>query len=170
MGPIGIGTALFAKLAGAEVTLMEREPEIADLASRVTGIASKILVGPHAAEEALTLTAGDNFDVVFDATGNGKAMEASVDFAASGGTFVMVGVVKDRLSFSDPDLHRRELTLYTSRNATREDFDTVVSAMRAGHIPTASMASATCALDELPAALPRWAHNRVGVIKAMAQL
>jgi hypothetical protein len=170
MGPIGIGTALFAGLAGAEVTLMEREPAIADLASRVTGIASKILVGPKAAEEARTVTAGDNFNVVFDATGNPKAMEASVDFAASGGAFVMVGVVKDRLSFSDPELHRRELTLYASRNATREDFDTVVAAMRAGHIPTAAMASATCALDDLPTALPGWAHNRVGVIKAMARV
>ena len=51
---------------------------------------------------------------------------------------MLVGVVKDRISFSDPEFHRRELTLYASRNATREDFDTVVAAMRAGKIPTAA--------------------------------
>ncbi len=73
---------------------------------------------------------------MFDATGNAKAMERSFDFAASGGAYVMVGVVKDNISFSDPELHRRELTLYASRNATREDFDTVVSAIRDGNIPT----------------------------------
>ena len=39
-GPIGIGTALFAQIAGAEVTLMDRVPAILDLASRITGIGS----------------------------------------------------------------------------------------------------------------------------------
>ena len=62
-------------------------------------------------------------------------MEKSFDYAASGGTYVLVGVVKDRIAFSDPEFHRRELTLLASRNATREDFDTVVAAMRAGKIP-----------------------------------
>ncbi len=131
-GPIGIGTALFARLAGAEVTLMDRVPEVAATASRVTGIESTIVAGPDAADRVAELTGGDGFNVVFDATGNAKAMETSFDFAASGGTYVMVGVVKDRISFSDPEFHRRELTLYASRNATREDFDTVVGAMRAG--------------------------------------
>ena len=120
------------------------------LASRVTGIASTVLAGQSAAERVAALTGGDDFNVVFDATGNAKAMETSFDFAASGGTYVLVGVVKDRISFSDPELHRRELTLHASRNATREDFDTVVSAMRAGKIPTAAINTHSCTLDELP--------------------
>jgi 2-desacetyl-2-hydroxyethyl bacteriochlorophyllide A dehydrogenase len=169
-GPIGIGTALFARLAGAEVTLMDAVPETAAHVSRMTGIASTILAGPGAAERALEVTGGDNFDIVFDATGNPKAMESSFDFAASGGTIVMVGVVKDRISFSDPEFHRRELTLYASRNATREDFDTVVTAMRAGHIPTGAINTHSCELEELPAAMARWAHDRVGLVKAIARI
>ena len=170
VGPIGIGTALFAQLAGAEVTLMDRDPAVAETASRVTGIASTIIAGPDAINGMSELTGGDNFDIVFDATGSAKAMESSFDFAASGGTYVMVGVVKDRISFSDPDLHRRELTLYASRNATREDFDTVVGAMRAGKIPTSVINTHSCTLDELPEALPRWTHDRTGLVKAMARL
>jgi threonine dehydrogenase-like Zn-dependent dehydrogenase len=107
---------------------------------------------------------------VFDATGSARAMEKSFEFAASGGTYVMVGVVKDRISFADPEFHRKELTLHASRNATREDFDTVVSAMRAGNIPTDALNTHTCALDELPEAMPRWVHDRVGVVKAMVRL
>ncbi len=170
VGPIGIGTALFAQLAGADVTLMDRDPAVAATASRVTGIASTILAGPGAKGRVAELTGGDNFDVVFDATGNAKAMEGSFDFAASGGTYVMVGVVKDQITFSDPEFHRRELTLCASRNATREDFDTVVGAMRAGKLPTAAMNTHTCTLDELPDALPRWTHDRAGLVKAMARL
>lgn len=169
-GPIGIGTALFASLAGAEVTLMDRIAEVVGLAGRITGIASTLVADAGAAERIAAITGGENFDAVFDATGNARAMEKSFDYAASGGTYVLVGVVKDQLTFSDPDFHRRELTLLASRNATREDFDTVVAAMRSGKIPSAALNTHTCALQDLPAALPRWAHDRVGVVKAMARL
>jgi len=169
-GPIGIGAALFARIAGAEVTLMDRVPAILDLASSITGFTSKVLADDAAADKIAALTGGENFNVVFDETGSARAMEKSFDYAASGGTYVMVGVVKDRIAFSDPEIHRKELTIHASRNATREDFDTVVSAMRTGKVPTDRLNTHTCALDELPAAMPGWTHDRVGVVKAMVRL
>jgi 2-desacetyl-2-hydroxyethyl bacteriochlorophyllide A dehydrogenase len=169
-GPIGIGTALFASLAGAEVTLMDRVPAILDLAGEITGIRSTLLADVNADRAIADLTKGDMFDAVFDATGSAAAMEKSFDYVASGGAYVLVGVVKDRISFSDPEFHRRELTLLASRNATREDFDTVVSAIQAGKIPTDRLNTHSCALEELPAALPRWLRDRTGVVKAMARL
>jgi 2-desacetyl-2-hydroxyethyl bacteriochlorophyllide A dehydrogenase len=169
-GPIGIGTALFARLAGAEVTLMERVHAILDLAARITGIERRVLADEGAPDRLSRLTGGELFDAVFDATGNAAAMEASFAFAASGGTYILVGVVKDRISFSDSEFHRRELTLHASRNATRQDFDTVVSAMRAGNIPTGALNTHVCDLDEVPKSLPRWLHDRVGVVKAMVRV
>jgi 2-desacetyl-2-hydroxyethyl bacteriochlorophyllide A dehydrogenase len=169
-GPIGIGTALFAALAGARVSLMERVPAVLDLAARLTGISSTIIAGDGAAERVAELTGGDLFDVVFDATGNARSMESTFDHAASGGTYVAVGVVKDRISFSDPEFHRKELTLCASRNATRRDFDHVVSAMRAGKIPSEALNTHQCTLSDLPESLPRWAHDRTGIVKAMVRL
>ena len=169
-GPIGIGTSLFARLAGADITLMDRVPAILDLAGNITGIETRILADENAAERLLQQTGGEMFDVVFDATGSAAAMEASFAYAASGGAYVLVGVVKDRISFSDPEFHRRELTLYASRNATRQDFDTVVGAMRARKIPTDALNTHACALEEVPDSLPRWLHDRVGVVKAMVRV
>jgi 2-desacetyl-2-hydroxyethyl bacteriochlorophyllide A dehydrogenase len=169
-GPIGIGTALFAKLAGAEVTLMERAPKTLEIAATIIGAENAILADEHAAEHLSNLSNNEMFDIVFDATGNAKAMEKSVDYIASGGAYVMVGVVKDRLSFSDAELHRKEVTLLASRNATREDFDTVVNAMRGGKIPTALIKTHSCTLEELPAKMPGWAHDRAGLVKAMVEL
>jgi 2-desacetyl-2-hydroxyethyl bacteriochlorophyllide A dehydrogenase len=169
-GPIGIGAALFARIAGGEVTLMDRVPAILELAGRITGIGSTLLADDYAMARAAEITGGDNFDVVFDATGSAKAMESSFNYAASGGAYVMVGVVKDQISFSDPDFHRKELTLLGSRNATRADFETVVAAMRAGKIPSAAINTHSCTLDDLPTALPGWLHNRAGVVKAMVRM
>lgn len=43
-----------------------------------------------------------------------------------------VGLVKGEISISDPEFHKRELTLMGSRNATREDFAVVKHAMENG--------------------------------------
>ena len=49
---------------------------------------------------------------------------------------MLVSVVLDTISFADPKFHAREISLLGSRNATREDFVEVFSAMRDGLVPT----------------------------------
>ncbi|MGO7932164.1 zinc-binding dehydrogenase, partial [Rhizobium ruizarguesonis] len=67
-------------------------------------------------------TNGDGFDVVFDETGYGHSMEKAFSFVAHGGALVLVSVVKDDISFSDPEFHKSEMMVIGSRNATRVDF------------------------------------------------
>ena len=62
-------------------------------------------------------------------------METSFDYVAHGGRCVLVSVVKDRIAFADPDFHRKEMTLLGSRNATAEDFEAVIAAIRDGAVP-----------------------------------
>ena len=168
-GPIGIGTAFFAKLAGGDVTVMDMSlHRLSELASM--GLKSTILADDRALEEADKLTGGERFDVVFDATGNAAAMERSFDFVASGGTIVMVGVLKATISFDDPEFHRRELTIRATRNATKADFETVMSAMKAGHIPLDRINTHNDRLDALPKAMPEWLAGEARPIKAMVSV
>ena len=44
-------------------------------------------------------------------------MEGSFDYVGHGGRYVLVSVVKDPITFRDPDFHRKEMTLLGSRNA-----------------------------------------------------
>ena len=81
------------------------------------------------------MTGGEYFDVVFDATGNARAMEASFGFVAHTGTLVFVGVLAADITFSDPELHKREMRLLATRNAVKADFDQVMAAMLAGSHP-----------------------------------
>jgi malate dehydrogenase len=62
-----------------------------------------------------------------------------------------VSIVADSITFSDPEFHKREATLLGSRNATVEDFDTVVKAMRAGQIPDRALNTHRLALSDVPA-------------------
>ena len=54
-------------------------------------------------------------------------MQAAFAYVAHGGVMVMVSVVQDDITFSDPEFHKREMMLIGSRNATRADFEHVVA-------------------------------------------
>jgi hypothetical protein len=166
-GPIGVGAGIFARLAGGHVTLMDiSEARLGFLADRL-GFRESIRASEGALAEIDRVTGGDRYDVVFDATGSAKAMEASFAFVASGGTLVFVGVRNADITFSDPEFHRKEMTLKATRNATRADFDTVMAAVRAGHVPMDALNTHSGALDDLPEAMPGWLHAPDPPLKAI---
>jgi 2-desacetyl-2-hydroxyethyl bacteriochlorophyllide A dehydrogenase len=166
-GPIGLGVALFARLAGADVTVVDREPERLSFATDIARIHSTLLSGNDVVAQVTDATRGDGFDIVFDATGNKASMEASFSFVAHGGRYVMVGLVKDTISFFDPEFHKREMTLFASRNATQVDFETVMAAIRSGAAPIARLITHRTDLSDVITDLPRWAREKAGLIKAM---
>lgn len=169
-GPIGLGTALFSRIAGHQVTLLDASAERLDMAADRLGFAEGIMAGDNALEAVLAATAGDGFDVVFDATGHGASMEKSFSFVAHGGCLVFVSVVKDDIRFSDPEFHKREMMLVGSRNATRQDFEHVAASIRAGHVPVSSLITHRTTLDNVVNDLPRWAHEKTGLIKAVVRI
>lgn len=166
-GPIGLGVALFASLSGAAVAIVDREAGRADYtASFVGGTA----FAANSLSDLGSFTGGDGFDVVFDATGNSRAMEQGFDHVAHGGRYVLVSVVKESISFMDPDFHRKELTLLGSRNATAEDFDRVVAAIRDGSAPVDRLVTHRTDLRRAVLDIPRWASEKSGLIKAMVKI
>jgi len=162
-GPIGLGVALFARLNGAEVVLLDVDARRAQQVAEVAGV--RVLP----AQGAPGWPRG-GFDTVFDATGNLGAMEQSFDHAASGGTYVMVGVIKEQIRFSDPDFHRKELTLFASRNATSEDFERVIAAMRAGDVDVDRIITHRTTLEGGVSGIAGWASHKHGLIKAVISI
>ena len=166
-GPIGLGVALFARRAGAAVVVLDRDAERSEFARAITG-AEAVPAGADPIGSGLPDAAG--FDVVFDATGNLRSMEQSFDFVAHGGRCVLVSVVKERIAFSDPDFHRKEMTLLGSRNATAEDFQTVIAAIDEGAIPVDRLVTHRTTLAGAVDDLPRWATEKTGLVKALVEL
>jgi 2-desacetyl-2-hydroxyethyl bacteriochlorophyllide A dehydrogenase len=165
-GPIGIGTALFAQLAGAEVHLLDLSKERLAQAANKFGLDKTHLVG----SDILAGSLEDGFDVVFDATGSAKAIEAGFPLLAHGSKYVLVSVVKDEISFSDPEFHKRESQIIGSRNATREDFETVMSAIRNQEINTDALCSETVPFDAFKKRFAELSENRDTLIKAIVTL
>lgn len=166
VGPIGIGAALFARLRGAEVALLDLSPERLAMAAKKFGFEN----GYSSITDAISATAGEGYDVLFDATGHGGAIEAGFPAVAHGGTYVLVSVVKDNITFSDPEFHKREMRLIGSRNALKDDFDWVIDAFRDGSIDADALCSRVLSLEELSGKFGVLAADRADLIKVIIKL
>ncbi len=173
-GPIGLAVTQFAQLAGARVLVLDLNDTRLDFCRRVFGVESISVVSIAAGRievvrELESLTDCDLPIVVFDATGNPRSMESSFEYAAHGGRIVFVGLCQSEITFHDPNFHRRELTLMSSRNATRADFERVIALLEAGRVEVASWVSHRVSGVEMIEMFPRWLESPGGFTKALVE-
>jgi 2-desacetyl-2-hydroxyethyl bacteriochlorophyllide A dehydrogenase len=168
-GPIGMAAMIFCSLRGAQVVALDTRRDRLDFCQAHLQTRACVQVGDDDEQRLEALTDGEFFDVVFDATGNPKAMERGFKFVAHGGTYVLISVVGATISFADPEFHKRETTLLGSRNATTEDFETVLAAMRAGQVPTAALNTHRLQLAEVPDGFKGLLDPANGVVKAIVE-
>ena len=169
-GPIGVGVAIFAGLNGAEVTVIDGREDRLAFASRLEAVQHTIRLGENDVERMKANTSDEFYDCVFDCTGSPKAMERGFGFVAHGGTYVLVSIVQGNISFSDPEFHKRETTLLSSRNATLADFAAVMTAMRDGKVPTRAIRTHSAPLWEVAERMPEWVSPEAGTVKALLEL
>lgn len=167
-GPIGVASALFAKLEGAAVMLADTRPTRLAYARDALGLADIVPVDDGFAETLAERTGGDMFNAVCDATGSLAAMAESLNHVAHGGSLVLVGVAPGDLVFPDPEFHKRETTLIASRNALSADFDRVAAALRSGQLPGDALRTHTFSFEDMPDRLPQLIEEADHVLKAIA--
>lgn len=166
-GPIGLGVMAFAKHLGSQVIAMDINDERLAFCRRWAKV-DHTINGLQAPKEQLSeVTGGDYPTIVFDATGNTRSMADSFNYVAHGGTLVFVGLVKSDITFHDPEFHKREMTLMGSRNATREDFDNVLKAVKSGGIDVESYITHRAPFEEMIGQFDGWLKPESKVIKAM---
>jgi 2-desacetyl-2-hydroxyethyl bacteriochlorophyllide A dehydrogenase len=167
-GPIGVASGLFARFAGAKVTLADTRAARLAFAHDKLGFEDTLEVSPEMAAALAQRTDGDMFDAVFDATGSLAAMAQSLAYVAHGGKLVLVGVAPGDLVFADPEFHKRETTLIASRNALASDFARVKEAILSGAIPTQALHTHDIAAQDMPQRLPELIEQADHVLKAIA--
>ncbi|GGJ02180.1 alcohol dehydrogenase [Alicyclobacillus cellulosilyticus] len=169
-GPIGLGTMLFAKQRGARVIAMDIDHARLEVCHAFARVDATVDARMRPWETLAALTNGEFPWVVFDATGNAESMAAAIQAVAHGGTLVYVGLVNGEIRVSDPELHKRELTLMGSRNATREDFELVLHAVAKGFVDVNRYITHRVAFDDFIDTFADWINRKACVIKAVIQL
>ncbi len=167
-GPIGLGTMEFARIAGAQVIAMDVNEQRLQFCREKLQVHHCInATSPAALGELREITRGDMPQVVIDATGNLRAINNAFQYMAHGGRYVLIGLQKGDICFSHPEFHKREGTLMSSRNATRDDFAQVISAMKNGEVNPATYITHRANFGEIVEQFASWLNPATGVIKAM---
>ncbi|WP_292973030.1 zinc-binding alcohol dehydrogenase family protein [Mucilaginibacter sp.] len=170
-GPIGLGIMEFARIAGASVIAMDINAQRLEFCKTRLGIPHIINAATQEVNEILKQITNNDFPtVVIDATGSQKAINNGFQYLAHGGRYVLVGLQKNEIMVSHPEFHKREATLMSSRNATSEDFEQVIAAIKDGKVDPANYITHRVDFDEVASAFPSWLDPKNGVIKAMVQL
>lgn len=151
-GPIGLSVISFLKGRGKRLVVADLSEARLAFCREVMGVDATVLVRPEVelATDLREAFGGGLPDVIFDATGSRASMCSTFDLAAHGGRIVFVGLFQGDVVFNDPNFHRRELTVMSSRNATSPEFAQVIAAMENGTVDTSPWITHRIAFDDVP--------------------
>lgn len=167
-GPIGLGTAAFAKLKAKQVLLLDISETRLNYLTKL-GFAEGINALGEVANELRERCEGNLPTTVFDATGNAQSMVNAVSYCAHGGQLILVGHTRNDLPFHNPSIHARELSIHCSRNATQEDFFRVMEALEQKQIDVEAWISHRASPEELVATFSSWTKAETGVLKGLLE-
>lgn len=170
-GPIGLGTMDFARIAGAKVIALDINEQRLQFCKNKLNVAYTVNAKTDdVTEQLMEITGGDMPAVVIDATGSLRAINNSFQYMAHGARYVLIGLQKGDISFSHPAFHKREGTLMSSRNATRADFEKVITAMKNKEIDPLTYITHRVDFSQVKDEFAGWLKPETGVIKAMVSL
>lgn len=167
-GPIGLGTMEFARIAGAKVVALDVNANRLQFCKDM--LKADYIINAtteNVLKRIKEITSNDMPTVVIDATGNQQAINNALQYLAHGGRFVLIGLQKEAISFSHPEFHKRESTLMSSRNATREDFEHIIDSMKKGFVDPTTYITHRVNFGDVKNAFESWLDPKEGVIKAM---
>lgn len=170
-GPIGLAATAAARRRTPQVAVHDLD------ADRLAFVAAQRLartVTAGAAGELRDAAAaalyGTPPNVVIDATGSTASMVAAASLLTPGGRLVLVGHTGGTLAFDNQTLHRLELTVLASRNATTIDFAAVLGDLRAGTLDVEPWVTHRARLEDVPGAFAAWTARPPGLVKALVEV
>lgn len=170
-GPIGLGIAEFVRIAGGNTIIMDINDRRLAFCRENLGVTHTINpLQDDVLKSLKEITNNDMPTVVIDATGNLKAINNAFQYMAHGARYVLVGLQKGDINFSHPEFHKREGTLMSSRNATREDFMHVMDSMRSGLVNPSTYITHRVQFDDVRNEFESWLDPANGVVKAMVEV
>ncbi|MGL4789837.1 MAG: zinc-binding alcohol dehydrogenase family protein [Anaerotignaceae bacterium] len=169
-GTIGVLAAIAAKTKGAEVTICDVAQEKLKYAYETFGIDHMLL---NSSPEDFTdgvekLTNGNGFDVTIEAVGLPVTFQNCIDAVCFGGKVVLIGVSKRNIDdFFFTIIQKKELNIYGSRNALKEDFDQLIDLVQKNNINLNKIITNRYNFNEGPKALEDFANNADKMLKVV---
>ncbi len=158
-GMIGMGALIGAVAKGAEVLAIDMSEKKLEIA-RAFG--ASVTVNGRSEDVAARVaewTNGDGVDVAVEAVGLPETFVQAIDLACFAGRVVYIGYSKAPVTYDTKFFNLKELDIMGSRNATMDDFTTVIAHLEKIGDTADLLISKVFPFDEAEAAFPYWRQS-----------
>ena len=168
-GTIGIFAATAAKMKGATVIMADISENKLQMAKQQFGIDDTILNDSHESflSRVMEKTDGCGFDVCVEAVGLPSTFQDCIDAACFGGSVILIGIGKKNLDFNFTIIQKKELHIYGSRNALKQDFIETIDALLTGKLDLGKAITDVYAFSEAPKAFAEFSANQGDKLKVL---
>jgi 2-desacetyl-2-hydroxyethyl bacteriochlorophyllide A dehydrogenase len=168
-GPIGLSVMEFLRQAET-VVVMDRDEQRLNFCLQWNYAKKAIKSEGEVVMQIRNAFNGQLPSIVFDATGDADSMNRSFSFTSNGGKLVFVGLFPGEVHFSDPEFHRKELTLMASRNSRSDDFNAIIKRIEDGTTDTDKWITHRLEFESFIPSFNQLVKNTGGLIKAMVTI
>ena len=164
-GPIGMMVALAALAGGCARVLVTdvAQPKL-DIIARYPGIQTLNLTQGTARDAVAAITEGWGADVVFECSGNARAILDLPNLVRPAGAIVLVGMPVDPVPFDIVGLQTKEARIETVFRYANI-YDRAINLLASGKVDLKPLISATFAFDDSVSAFDRAAEHRPTDVK-----
>ena len=166
-GTIGVLAAIAAKSQGATVYISDVAEKKMNYAVETFGLAGGIYNDgtENFIKKCFEVTGRRGFDVSIEAVGLPSTFQSAIDAAAFGANVVLIGVGKKNLDFNFTLLQKKELNVFGSRNALKQDFLNLIGLVSAGQVDLKKVITNTYAFNDAPQAFADFAAHGADMLK-----
>lgn len=167
-GPIGLMTALVAKVAGAEVLVSEVNEKRLQKAEEL-GIKTVNPVKGDLLETVKQMTNGKGADVVFETSGSQPGVDSMVWLPKVHGTVVLVAIYGKPMTVDLKQLYYYEKNVVTARMQERSDMEKAIGLLAQKQVDADKIITSVLPLTEIQQGFDKCMDRNGSEVKVMIQ-
>lgn len=169
-GPIGLFALLAAKQFAGKIAVADVLNNRLDLAMSYGADGVVNTATEDIAKFTEEFTDGRGFDVCIEACGRPETFLMCIDEAAYAANIILIGNGKRETTFLHSIILKKELNIFGSRNAMKQDFLDNIELAASGKVDVMKMVSGVYEMDKAAEAFVALAHNKGDLAKLLIRI
>ena len=169
-GPIGLFALLAAKQFAEKIAVADVLNNRLDLAMSYGADGVVNTATEDIAKFTEEFTDGRGFDVCIEACGRPETFLMCIDEAAYAANIILIGNGKRETTFLHSIILKKELNIFGSRNAMKQDFLDNIELAASGKVDVMKMVSGVYEMDKAAEAFVALAHNKGDLAKLLIRI
>ena len=169
-GPIGLFALLAAKQFAGKIAVADVLNNRLDLAMSYGADGVVNTATDDIAKFTEEFTDGRGFDVCIEACGRPETFLMCIDEAAYAANIILIGNGKRETTFLHSIILKKELNIFGSRNAMKQDFLDNIELAASGKVDLMKMVSGVYEMDKAAEAFDALAHNKGDLAKLLIRI